>query len=60
MNFGPVQSGIYWLVVGSGAVIGVPDRVNAAMHDPTATNLMLVFVSSGVTALLALLKMEQF
>lgn len=60
MNFGPVQSGIYWLVIGSGAIVGVPDRLNAAMHDPTAINLMLVFVSSGVISLLALLKMERF
>lgn len=60
MNFGPVQTGIFYLIVGSGAIVGVPDRIGAVMHEPSATNLMLAFISSGVVFLLAMLKMEAF
>lgn len=59
-HFGPVQNGIYWGVLLSGALVGVPDRIATVIQQPTAINLMLLFVSSGLLALLSLLRCRSF
>lgn len=60
MSFGPVQSGIFWLVVGSGALMGVPERVAVAVGAPSAENLASAFFSAGLVFLLSLLKLKPF
>lgn len=60
MPFGPVQLGIFWLIFLSGVLMGVPERVSAAVLMPSPDNIGAALFSSGLVSVFFLLRLRPF